>query len=140
MNNAVGFCASNEGRSRRTGPVHPILRCAFSLNVQIESLGCCNLETAGADPVNPDRECFAEHGAGLSGRTNEVRDYGTASFDDAVAIQPMRRACSSRSSRLKLRSRERIGAHRIGIEHHRVEQRRSRVGKRCLAGAWQAHN
>jgi hypothetical protein len=33
-----------------------------------------------------------------------------------------------------------IGAHRIGIEHHHVQERRNRIGERGLAGTRQTHN
>jgi hypothetical protein len=33
-----------------------------------------------------------------------------------------------------------IGAHGVGVKHHRVEQRRQGIGKRRLTGARQAHD
>ena len=92
----------------------PILRRAFRPDAQIELLRCDKhpvgvLEAAGIDAVEPDGEGLAEGRARVCG-VGQMKSAITVPPASTTRshIQPMRRACSTRSSWLKPRSRERL--------------------------------
>ena len=107
----------------------PILRRAVCFDTKIHMIRRNEhlvgvFETAGLDPVDPDRESFAERRACLGGRADKIGDHGAAGLDDAIA-HPSHAACVLDAVVVaKAKVLRKIGAHRIGIEHDCVEERR----------------
>ena len=97
-------------------------------------------ETSGFDAVEPDHKRVAERGAGILGRADEIGDHGAAGLDDAVAHPAHAAGMLDAIFVGEAEVAGQIGANRVGIEHHRVEQRRQRSRQRCLAGARKSHD
>jgi hypothetical protein len=129
-------------RERLLGPV---LRRALGRDPKVHALGSNEhpigvLEAPRFDAVDPDREGVAESGARLFGRTDEIRDHGAAGLHHAVAhpshaarvLDPVRMAEAEIAREIR--------AHRIGIEHHGIEQRRERIRQRGLARSRETHD
>ena len=98
------------------------------------------LESACIDTIEPDGEGFAECRARFSGRADEIRDDRAASFNNPIAHPAHAARVLDTIFMAKAEIARKIGAHGVGIEHHRVEQGRQRLGERRLAGSRQAHN
>jgi hypothetical protein len=127
-----------EGRAQqRQRPLGPILRRAVRADAQIEffrrnehpvGVG----EAPGIDAVEPDRERIAEHRTGLLRWADEIRNNSAAGFNHAVA-HPAHAA--GMLDAIFVREAEvagQIGAHRIGIEGHRVDERASALASVVL--------
>ena len=121
-----------EGRPQpRQRLLGPELRRAFGADAQVElfrgdehPVGV--FEPPRRDAVDPDREGLAESRARLRRRADEVGDHGTAGLDHAVAHPAHAAGVLDAVLVGEAEIAREIGAHRVGVEHDRIEQRRQR--------------
>jgi len=123
----------------------PILRRTLGTDAYIKMFGRRKhtvgvREATDFNAVKPYRESFTERSPGVSGRANKIGDHGPAGFDDAVAHPSHATGVLDAIFVAEAKVARKIGAHCIRIEHHRVEKRGKRIGKRRLAGARQTHD
>jgi hypothetical protein len=97
-------------------------------------------ETARFDAIDPNSKSLPERSARIRGRANEIRNHGAARFDHPVAHPAHAARVLDAIHLAEAEVGREIGAHGVGIEHHGVEQRRQRIGKRRLSGARQTHD
>ena len=102
------------------------LRRAFRLDTEIEMLRRDEhpvgvLESAHIDAIDPDGEGFAECRARVSGRADEIRDDRAAGFNNPIAHPAHAARVFDPVFMAKAEIAREIGAHGVGIEHHRIE-------------------
>jgi predicted NAD/FAD-binding protein len=98
------------------------------------------LEPSGIDAVDPDHKGLAEGGARLRRWADEVRDHGAAGFDNAIAHPAHAARMLDTILMAEAEVARQIGANRVGVENHRIEERSKRARKSGLAGAREPHD
>jgi len=129
-------------RQRTFGPE---FRRAVGGDVQTDVVGCDEhpvgvFEPASFDAVDPDHKGLAEGGARLRRRADEIGDHGAAGLDHPVAHPTHAARMLHPILVAEAEIAGEIGANRVGVEHHRVEERRQRGRQRRLAGAGKSHD
>jgi hypothetical protein len=129
MNKAVGFRGSNGGRS--SAKARSAQKCGAPSGMTRKSKrpGATNIRLVSSKRPSSIRssqivKAFSESGAGLRGWADEIGNYRPAGFNHSIA-HPAHAPCMLDAVFVaKTEVARKVGAHGIGVEHNRIQERR----------------